>query len=551
MFMGKRMITFLVSLTAALLFWGACGGTSSSTPVPPVETPIAIESLDGETDVSLTSAFKYTFSEAVESSTVTSDTFFIYPASGTTASKIAATISADSTTEYIITPDESLTADTIYVLMVRLTQITSSGAANIADVKAAGDAMGIVDEMVIFTTGSDAIPPFVGVLDTTFVSPTGYLTGASMGSTNGPSFYLALDSDENIYYMQGHDDDDPNGFSAKKFDSLGNIDTTFATSGTLSDVTGNNTGKQLLINNDSIFIVASNYNSDELAIFKYDTNGSLIASTTYSDTPFIDAFNAAMDSDGKVLITGRVGPDFTYDMTIWRYTSDLSIDTSFGINGVVTYNDSGNGSMGSSIAIDSSNNIYVAGSESDDDFATSSVRIWKYDSSGIAVASFGTNGILDLGAHDYWGNVYVDPSDNIFVTITDDMMGSTPTSQITKCDSDGNIDTSFGSSGIFNYEDDNVWPGRMATDDDGNLLIPASVFTSTTTTDLVIWVLTSDTGELVTASGNDGTFQFDVFETPILGNIVIDSRGRALMCGVDAEGVWGNTGSPFFIMKVR
>ncbi len=543
--MRKVISMIIIALGSLLIF--QCGGTSSSTPTPPVETPIAIESLDGESDISVTSAFKYTFSEAVTESTVTSDTFFIYPASATTASKIAATISADSTTEYIITPDASLEADTIYVLMVRLTLITSSGAANIADVKAAGDAMG-TDDMVIFTTGSDAVPAFVGVLDTTFVSPTGYLTDDAMGVYDG-SFNIALDSSDNIYYKEGYNASA--GFSIRKYDNEGDVVATFGALGVLDETGSGIDGERMIIDDDVIILVAQVIATNALSVARYNADGTEIASATYNtlnSTPY----NVAADTSGNILVVGTTGNnDPTVDMAIWRYTSALSLDATFGTGGVATYNDGGSGSVATSVGLDSSGNIYLGGMETDDDFTTSNILIWKYNVSGDPVTSFGTNGVIDLGVHDGGGVMVLD--DAVYALVVEGGGDCSVENQIVKYDTDGNIDTSFGTNGIFDFEGGNAWAGGMTTDGDGNLIISALVCDSPTATtyDLEIWAVDSDTGERVTTAANDGKFIFSDFVLPIPGNIIMNSEERFVVCGADFVGGVGDTDPPFFIMKVR
>ncbi|MEA2047942.1 MAG: DUF5011 domain-containing protein [Campylobacterota bacterium] len=107
----------------------------------------------------------------------------------------------------------------------------------------------------------------------------------------------------------------------------------------------------------------------------------------------------AIDSSGNIYVTGHSGYEDWFggssSMIIWKYTSAGVQDTSFGTNGIVRttgaaglgyYNDYGYG-----ITLDSSGNVYVAGTSSDngDD---SHMVIWKHTSTGVLDTAFGTNG---------------------------------------------------------------------------------------------------------------------------------------------------------------
>ncbi len=237
-------------------------------------------------------------------------------------------------------------------------------------------------------------------------------------------------------------------------------------------------------------------------------------------------------------------------MTIWKYTSDLQLDTSFGTNGVVTHNDGANYTAGSEIVLDSADDIYVGGAETSTDFSDYDAHVWKYTSNGTIMNSFGASGEIDMGSTDL-GRMYMDSSNNLFVGLVDDWDSCAITSRIIKYDTDGNLDTNFGSSGIFNFENKNAGAGGFATDSDGNLLVSSYICTGSVTSDAVIWILDSDTGELITVSGSGGKFIFSTLETPSLRNIVIDSEGRAVTCGVNNEGVLVADEPPYFIMRVR
>jgi len=123
-------------IVSALYGCGLCGCGGSAGPSVPSTPPVAIEGLDGGTDVEIDSSFKYTFSKDVDSDTVSATTFFIVEAPSAEASvslspkispkaaydsnvcdvdqALAGTVSCSSATECILTPDSDLAANTTY-----------------------------------------------------------------------------------------------------------------------------------------------------------------------------------------------------------------------------------------------------------------------------------------------------------------------------------------------------------------------------------------------------------------------------------------------------
>lgn len=95
----------------------------------------------------------------------------------------------------------------------------------------------------------------------------------------------------------------------------------------------------------------------------------------------------AIQDDGKILVAGTTGPHGGTDMFVTRYEADGTLDTSFGVNGVVVANLSSN-DVAYSLAIQDDGKIVVAGSTSTP--AQFSAR--------SAFLRFNTDGSLDDGS---------------------------------------------------------------------------------------------------------------------------------------------------------
>ncbi|MCF7949725.1 MAG: hypothetical protein K9M94_14140 [Spirochaetia bacterium] len=193
----------------------------------------------------------------------------------------------------------------------------------------------------------------------------------------------------------------------------GSLDTSFGTNGVVthhSAAGGDNLdyGKSVCLdNNNRIIVTGYSYNDSDadMALWCYLEDGSL---DTYFGTGGVDTdHNAANgygndygwsvcnDGSGRILVTGESYNDSSFDMAVWRYLEDGSLDTSFGTNGVVTYNNVSEGvntSAGLSISIDDSNRILVAGvnyNGNDYDMA-----VWRYLEDGSLDTSFGGDGVV-------------------------------------------------------------------------------------------------------------------------------------------------------------
>ena len=100
--------------------------------------------------------------------------------------------------------------------------------------------------------------------------------------------------------------------------------------------------------------------------------------------------SVAIQPDGKIVIAGICYNGTYSDFGVVRYNSDGTIDTGFGTNGKVTtsvspYNDSANG-----VAIQSDGKIVVTGSASNG--TSSDFAVVRYTSTGTLDNTFGIGG---------------------------------------------------------------------------------------------------------------------------------------------------------------
>ncbi|HYV92931.1 MAG TPA: T9SS type A sorting domain-containing protein [Chitinophagales bacterium] len=180
------------------------------------------------------------------------------------------------------------------------------------------------------------------------------------------------------------------GFMLLRYDSTGLFDTSFSSNGIVSTLIGSESGIYAVAIQSDNKIVAGGYtqtgNNTDWALVRYNSNGTLdssfgiqgIVTTAMSNT----AINAiAIQPDGKILVSAPG------TFTLVRYNSDGSLDTTFGTNGIAT--DSTFESTGS-FALQVDGKIVATGATLNlpDDFA-----LIVLNEDGSIDSSFGTNGV--------------------------------------------------------------------------------------------------------------------------------------------------------------
>jgi len=103
-----------------------------------------------------------------------------------------------------------------------------------------------------------------------------------------------------------------------------------------------------------------------------------------------------LQPDGKIVIDGSAGEIGTRDVTVIRYNSDGSLDTSFSEDGIVTTDINGHSDMSRGVKVKPNGKIVVAAS-------TYNVNEWdfavvRYNSDGSLDPSFSGDGIVTTDA---------------------------------------------------------------------------------------------------------------------------------------------------------
>jgi uncharacterized delta-60 repeat protein len=167
----------------------------------------------------------------------------------------------------------------------------------------------------------------------------------------------------------------------------------------------------------------------------------------------------SVQPDGKIVVAGTVFNSSTYDFAIARYLSDGSLDSSFGSGGKVVTDLFGSNDFGNALVIQPDGKIIVAGSTyrsgTVEDFALA-----RYQSNGTLDSSFGSGGKV---ATDFFNDcdevvaLMLQPDGKIIAAGgayggTSFSLSTSNDIAVARYNADGSLDSSFGFAGKVNTD---------------------------------------------------------------------------------------------------
>ena len=261
---------------------------------------------------------------------------------------------------------------------------------------------------------------------------TGFGAGGKVsGNVNGRAFAVAIQDDGKIVVAGEFTFDSTNGndfgdFTVARFETNGNLDASFGSSGTGQIVTdiglSTNAAQNLVLQSDGAIVVSgkpqgSTAGFDHTDAVRYNANGSIDDSFGGDGKVILPGMavgeGLALQGDGKLVLVGSVEtavpPATSIEFAVMRLNADGSVDEAFGEgNGIVTTGISGRGDAARAVALQGDGKILVAGGSNQQ--LNSNFAVARYDTDGTLDATFGNDGTLTV---DFFG--FADVAESVAV----------------------------------------------------------------------------------------------------------------------------------------
>ncbi|MEW6357667.1 MAG: choice-of-anchor D domain-containing protein [Planctomycetota bacterium] len=260
-----------------------------------------------------------------------------------------------------------------------------------------------------------------GSLDTTF--GTGGKVSTDFGSGDDGIMALAVQSDGKIVAVGYGNDAGKFKPAVARYNSDGTLDTTFDGDGKVVTAIyglGNDWGNAMALQEDGKIVVVGGAWSgagDHFFVVRYNTDGSLDTSfsddgkvITVPDTNAV-ARAVAIEPNGMIVVGGGASPGGPANFALARYNTDGSLDTTFGVNGIVTTDFAGGSDISYALAVQSDGKILLAGE------ASGYFALARYNTDGSLDTSFGGDGKITtaIGSNAYGRGLQIDANGMIVV----------------------------------------------------------------------------------------------------------------------------------------
>jgi uncharacterized delta-60 repeat protein len=173
-------------------------------------------------------------------------------------------------------------------------------------------------------------------------------------------------------------------------------------------------------------------------------NGGLVL-TNFAQASEDGAFAAVIQPDGKIVAAGESNANGNFDFALARYNPDGTLDGSFGVAGKVLTNFSQTSEDEAfAVALQSDGKIVLTGS------SDSSLALARYNPNGTLDSTFGSGGLVTTtfgnGSFDEAQAVAIQPDGKIVAAGISDTSGSSDFA-LARYNADGTLDSTFGNGG--------------------------------------------------------------------------------------------------------
>jgi len=306
--------------------------------------------------------------------------------------------------------------------------------------------------------------------------------------------------------------------------SDGSLDTSFDSDGILAtSVFGDNDeANSVMVQSDGRIVVGGLANNPVLgetdfALVRYNSDGTLDSAfdgdgkvtTNVSRIQYsTEGYDVAVQNDGKIVMVGGLQQSSFWQFMVTRFNTDGSFDTSFDTDGIVTTLTIPNSgySHARAVEIQEDGKIVVAG------FAQNQMIVVRYNSDGSLDTSFGTNGIVATTAGGNYAQAYALAIQSDGQIVVGGLIYGPPNylyqfGVVRLNGGDGSLDTSFDTDGIVTTSvggtSDTVY--SVAIQNDGKIVAAGNAYGPVTNNQTHFGVVRYNSdGSLDTSFDTDG-----------------------------------------------
>jgi uncharacterized delta-60 repeat protein len=284
-------------------------------------------------------------------------------------------------------------------------------------------------------------------------------------------------------------------------------------------------------------VALARYNANGTLDTTFGTNGKVITGLSRG---FQYVSSVAVDSSGRIVVAGETGSP-----TLLRYTPNGALDTSFGTGGVVITT-LGGVNINEAAVVQPDGKIVLACDPFDPATNTREFSVARFNVNGTADSTFGSGGVVTTSfgvGDDGWGGVTLQGDGKIVVSGTAGNSPSTSALYLLRYNTDGSLDTTFGAGGTVAVQS----PGgqyyggisdnyAVAVQADGKLVTEALLVDTAGQHEFFAALRVNSNGSVDTGYGNGG------WATSVLPTgsddvraMALEPDGRLVLAGTTGE----------------
>ncbi len=239
--------------------------------------------------------------------------------------------------------------------------------------------------------------------------------------------------------------------------STGYLDRTFSDDGkVLTNVAGDDTGEAVAVQADhKIGVAGTAHGGTDIALVRYNADGTLDPTFGGDGIVITDvsgddaAFATAIQDDGRIVVGGFT--DDGVSAALFRYDPDGTPDNTFGGGDGIATISVGTGAVFLGVAIEADGSIVATGMGNFSGFFGGDILLARFDSGGVPDASFGGgDGITTtkIGFGGIASGIGVQPDGAIVVAGASLSITGNENVAVLRFDPAGSLDTTFSGDGI-------------------------------------------------------------------------------------------------------